>query len=212
MLSRYDATQAARVDCDFARKWDTTQNARVDCEFVRAYDDTEAAWIDKLKKYFELAVTSNFYNNSGNIAFCIGDTFHCEVKPTGSNVEITATIEEEFTDPTIQADYSFGYSDECPSIASGFMSHACVQWIVRGYLNGSLMRSETLASGNQYAYTTVFNQPISIPLVGTFDKLQFVCEVRSMSTYEKYGRANTNLDNIRIDGKLYEGKSSIDSY
>lgn len=66
MLSRYDATQAARVDCEFIRKYDTTQNARVDCEFVRAYDDTAAAWVDRLIRdnYFTI-YTASFYNGGG---------------------------------------------------------------------------------------------------------------------------------------------------
>lgn len=55
MLGRYDAAQAARVECEFARKYDTAQNARVDCEFARAYDKTQAAWVEHLKKSMEFA-------------------------------------------------------------------------------------------------------------------------------------------------------------
>lgn len=66
MLSRYDATQQAMVDCEFARKYDTAQNAFVDCEFVRSYDATEQAWIDRLEldNYFTKYVFS-FQNGGG---------------------------------------------------------------------------------------------------------------------------------------------------
>lgn len=210
MIKTYDTSQAAFTERDSIKRYDSTAAAWVDVASAKTYDTTEAAWVERLKRYFELAVTSNFYNNSGNIALCMGDTFHVEVKPTSSTIEITASIEGDFNNPTIQAEYTFGNSDEVPAIASGFLSHACIDWVVRGYLNGSLVKTETIA--NAPAYEKVFNQAVTKVLSGTFDELRFVCVASSMSSYANYGKARTNLDNIRIDGKLYEGKSSIDSY
>ena len=211
MLSRYDATQGARVDCEFARKYDTVQAARVDCEFVRAYDKTAAAWVEKMKKFMELTVTEGFYDNAGNVIFNYGETYACEVEPSSRNYEIVAAIEEEFSNPVIACEYYFGNSDLCPNIASDFRSHGCIEWEVRGYLNGSLVKEETIAQGNNYAYTTIFNEPKSLTLSGTFDKIEFVCVVNSFSNYADFGKASTGLDNITIDGKLYEGNTVIDS-
>lgn len=70
MLSRYDATQAARVDCEFVKKHDTAQNAFIDCEFVRAYDATQGAWVDKytLNKFtLHSHITSDGITPSGVI-------------------------------------------------------------------------------------------------------------------------------------------------
>ena len=80
MLSRYDATQAARVDCEFARKYDNTQQARVDCEFARAYDETEGAWVDKLYTDFFTLQTKTL--QSGDIL---------EVKNSGISLRTFST-------------------------------------------------------------------------------------------------------------------------
>lgn len=207
MLSRYDATQAARVDCEFARKYDTAQMARVDCEFVRGYDATEGAWVDKLQKLMEVSVGSGFYNNSGNIVFCSDSTFHCEVKPTSSNILVEFKLEDDFTNPVIECLYNFGYSDLCPSIASGFYSHACIEWSVKGYLNGSEVASETIASGNGYAYATAFDKSAGVTLNGTFDEIRLICNVQSFSNYSNFGKANTTISNFAIDGKVYSAKA-----
>ena len=209
MLSRYDTTQQARVDCEFARKYDTAQTAFIDCEFVRAYDETLIAWVDKLKKYFELSVTDNFYDITGNIVFCAGGTYACEVTPTSDDIMITATLEDDFINPVIACMYTFGHSDYCPNIASDFLSHACVDWIVKGYLNGVETKSAVIAYGSNYAYEKIFDEPKTLTLEGTFDKLEFVCKVGSYSNYANFNQANTSLENITIDGKSYTGKTVI---
>lgn len=207
MLSRYDATQGARVDCEFARKYDTVQAARVDCEFVRAYDETQSAWVDKLKKYLEVLVGSGFYNNSGNIIYCDEETFHCEVKPTNDNYTVEWKLEEDFTNPVIACQYSFGYSEMCPNIAADFHSHGCIEWRVQGYLNGTLTATEYLAHGSNYAYATIFDEPVSVTLNGTFDEIRLVCEVLSFTNYSDYNKANTTIENFSIDGKKYGTKA-----
>lgn len=207
MLSRYDATQAARVDCEFARKYDTAQAARVDCEFVRAYDDTEGAWVDKLQKLMEVSVGNGFYNNSGNIVLTSDAFIHCEVKPTSSDVLVEIKLEDDFTNPVIECQYSFGNSDVCPNIASGFYSHACVKWSVKGYLNGSEVVSEDIASGSGYAYSTIYDQTASVTLNGTFDEIRLICNIQSFSNYSDFGKVNTTIDNFAIDGKVYSAKA-----
>lgn len=211
MLSRYDATQAARVDCEFARKYDTVQAARVDCEFARAYDDTEAAWVDKLKKLLELSVTDNFYNSSGNIVHFYGTDFHCEVKPTSSDILITAILEKEFKNPVISCEYSMGNSDLCPDIAADYRSHSCIEWHVKGYLNGAEMASSNIVYGASYAYTTVYNESKTLTLNGTFDKLEFICLVNAYSNFSDFGKANTTLSDITVDGKLYDCKAVLNA-
>lgn len=212
MIKTYDTSQAAFTERDSIKIYNGTAAAWVDAPSAKTYDTATAAWVERMKKYFELSVTSNFYNHTGNMVAIFGDTFHCEVKPTSSTIEVIASIEGNFTSPTIEAEYSFGYSDFCPEIATDFRSHACIDWVVRGYLNGSLVKSERIVGGNQYAYATIFNQPVTKTLSGTFDKLEFVCQVLSMSAYARYNTANTTLENIKIDGRLYEGNASIDSY
>ena len=212
MLSRYDATQGARVDCEFARKYDTVQAARVDCEFVRAYDKTAAAWVEKMKKFMKLTVTDGFYDNAGNVIFNYGDTYACEVKPSSRTYEIVAAIEGEFVNPVISYEYYFGNSDLCPNVAADFRSHACIEWKFRAYLDGTRVKNFPLVSGNNYAYTTIFNETGGgTAIEGTFDKIEFVCVVNSFSNYADFGKASTGLSNITIDGKLYEGNTVIDS-
>lgn len=207
MLSRYDTTQQSRVDCEFARKYDTAQSARVDCEFVRAYDATEGAWVDKLKKLMEVLVGSGFYDNSGNTIFCADGIFHCEVRPASNTYAVEFKLEDDFTNPVISCEYSFGNSDFCPNIAANFRSHACVDWEVRGYLNGVQVASKTLAAGSNYAYATIFDEPASVTLEGTFDEIRLVCAVNSFSGYSDYNKANTSIDNFTIDGKKYSAKA-----
>lgn len=207
MLSRYDTTQQARADCEFARKYDTAQNARVDCEFVRSYDTATAAWVDKLKKLMEVSVGSGFYDNSGNIVFCADGIFHCEVRPASASYTVEFVLEEDFTNPVIDCEYSFGHSDLCPNIAADFRSHACVDWVVKGYLNGAEVASKTLAGGSGYAYATIFNEPKSITLEGTFDEIRLICDVTSFSNYQNYNQANTSIENFSIDGKKYSAKA-----
>lgn len=207
MLSRYDATQAARVDCEFARKYDNTQAARVDCEFVRAYDDTETAWVDKLRKLMEVSVDSRFYSNTGNIILTSDAFIHCEIKPASSDILVEFALEDDFTNPVIECLYTFGNSDVCPSIASGFYSHACIVWSVKGYLNGSEVASADIASGNSYAYSTVYDQTASVTLNGTFDEIRLICNVQAFSNYSDFGKANTTIDNFSIDGKVYSAKA-----
>ena len=207
MLSRYDTTQQARVDCEFARKYDTTQQARVDCEFVRAYDDTEAAWVDKLKKLMEVIVGSGFYNKSGNIIFLSDGIFHCEVKPTSDTYSVEFVLEDDFTNPVIECEYSFGHSDTCPNIAPDFLSHACIDWVVKGYMNGTEVASKSIEGGNSYAYEKIFDEPASITLNGTFDEIRLVCIVNSFSNYSDFGKANTTIENFSIDGKKYSAKT-----
>lgn len=207
MLSRYDATQGARVDCEFARKYDTAQSARVDCEFVRAYDATQGAWVDKLKKLMELSVSSNFYNNSGNNIFCDSETFHCEIKPASTDVLVEFKLEDDFTNPVIACQYSFGYSAMCPNIAADFRSHACIEWRVKGYVNGSEMANLKIAGGNEYAYTTAFDVSTSVTLYGTFDEIRLVCVAQSYTNYTDYNKANTTIENFTIDGKKYGAKT-----
>lgn len=207
MLSRYDTTQQARVDCEFARKYDEKQNARVDCEFVRAYDETQAAWVDKLKKLMEVSVGSGFYDNSGNQIFLSDTIFHCDVKPTSNTYSVEFVLEDDFTNPVIECEYSFGYSDLCPNIAANFYSHACVDWEVKGYLNGAEVASKTIAAGSNYAYATIFDEPVSVTLEGTFDEIRLVCIVNSFSNYSDFGKANTTIENFSIDGKKYSAKA-----
>lgn len=207
MLSRYDATQGARVDCEFARKYDTAQNARVDCEFVRAYDKTLAAWVDKLKKLMELSVTDGFYNNTGNIVMCSDGLNYCQVKPTSEEILIEFSLKEDFTNPQITLEYSFGYSDLCPNIAADFRSHGAVDWTVKGYVNGVEAASQHVASGASYAYETVFNQEVQTALAGTFDEIRLICTLHSFSNYSDYGKANTTIHNFAIDGKVYSAKA-----
>lgn len=211
MIERYDKTQNATVEAQLVERFDKPLNAWVDAEFVRTYDDTAAAWVDKAKKYLAVTVTDNFYNNSGNVVYAYSDIFHCEVKPTSSDILITAALEGNFTNPVIDCLYSFGNSDLCPAIASGLYSHACITWKVKGYLNGSEVASETIANGNEYAYSTARDVSKTVTLNGTFDRLEFVCVANSFSGYEYYGKANTNLDDITVNGRLYEGKTIINS-
>lgn len=207
MLSRYDTTQQARVDCEFAREYDTAQNAFADCEFVRSYDTAQSAWVDKLKKLMELSVTDGFYNNSGNIVLTSDGLIHCQVKPTSSDISIEFKLEDDFTNPVIECQYSFNNSELCPNIASDFYSHACLQWEVSGYLNGSEVASEIIAGGNSYAYSTVSNQSVTVTLNGTFDEIRLVCVAQSFSNYSDFGKANTTIHNFSIDGKVYSAKA-----
>lgn len=207
MLSRYDATQGARVDCEFARKYDTAQSAFVDCEFVRAYDATEGAWVDKLRKLMELSVTDGFYNNTGNIVMCSDGLNYCQVKPTNKEILIEFSLKEDFTNPQITLEYSFGYSDLCPNIAADFRSHGAVDWTVKGYVNGAEAASQNVASGAAYAYETVFNKAVQTALAGTFDEIRLICTVHAFSNYSDYGKANTTIHNFSIDGKKYSAKA-----
>lgn len=209
MLSRYDTTQQARVDCEFARKYDTTQNAFVDCEFVRSYDTATAAWVDKLKKLMEVSVGSGFYDNSGNQIFLSDTIFHCDVRPSSNTYSVEFVLEDDFTNPAIECEYSFGHSDLCPNIAADFRSHAVVDWEVKGYLNGAEVASEGVAMGSSYAYATIFDEPVSVILNGTFDEIRLVCVVNSFSNYSNYNRANTTIDNFSIDGKKYSAKAQV---
>lgn len=211
MLKTYDTTQAAFIERDKVKRYDSSGAAWVDAKSVKSYDTAQSAWVERLKEYMKLTVTEGFYDNTGNVIFNYGETYACEVKPSSRNYEIVAAIEEEFSNPVIACEYYFGNSDLCPNIASDFRSHGCIEWEVRGYLNGSLVKEETIAQGNNYAYTTIFNEPKSLTLSGTFDKIEFVCVVNSFSNYADFGKASTGLDNITIDGKLYEGNTVIDS-
>lgn len=209
MIKTYDGTSQAFTE-HTPKIHDATAGAWIEAPSAKAYDTPTQSWIDVAKKYFELSVTSSFYNNRGNIVHNWEEVFHCEIKPTSSTIEVTASIKGNFVNPTIEAEYTFGNSDEVPAIAAGFLSHACITWEVRGCVNGAVTKTETLATGP--AYETEFDQPVTKVLNGTFDELRFVCMAYSMTSYENYGKAKTNLDNIKIDGKLYEGKSSLDSY
>lgn len=212
MFKKYDTTQSSWVDVTKVRRYDKTQSSWVDAQSAKRYDTTQSSWIETMKKYMVLSVTSNFYNNSGNIAACSGDWFHCEVKPTNSNIEVIASAMGEFTNPVISCTYSFGYSDECPSIASGFRSHGCAMMYVRGLKNGSLITQNTIAQGNQYTYQVVFDQPKTLTLNGTFDEVQFVFQFVTMGSYQAYGTANVTIEDIKIDGKSYEGNQSFDTF
>ncbi len=207
MLGRYDGPQNAWVDGEFARRYDGPQNAWIDCEFARTYDGEQGAWVDKLRKFMEASVGSGFYNNSGNIIFCADGIFHCEVKPTSTTYEVEFKLEEDFTNPVIECEYSFGHSDLCTNIASDFLSHACIDWKVKGYLNGAEVASKTIAAGNGYAYEKIFNEPTSVTLEGTFDEIRLVCAVQSFTNYSNYNRANTSIGNFSIDGKMYSAKA-----
>lgn len=207
MLSRYDTTQQARVDCEFARKYDTAQNAFVDCEFVRVYDETQGAWVDKLKKLMEVLVGDGFYDNSGNIIFCADGFFHCEVRPASDTYAVEFKLEDDFTNPVITCEYSFGHSDTCPNIASNFLSHACIDWEVKGYMNGAEVTSKVIAYGSNYAYEKIFDEPKSVTLEGTYDEIRLVCRVGSFSNYSDYNKANTSIENFTIDGKKYSAKA-----
>lgn len=207
MLGRYDGPQNAWVDGEFARRFDGPQNAWVDCEFARTYDGTQGAWVDKLRKLMEVSVSSGFYKNSGNIIFAADETLHCEVKPTNEEILIEFKLEESFTNPQITLKYSFGYSDLCPNIASGFRSHGCVEWWVKGYVNGAEAASQHVASGSNYAYETVFDEEVQTALAGTFDEIRLVCKVISFTNYTDYNRANTTIENFAIDGKEYSAKA-----
>lgn len=211
MLSRYDATQQSRVDCEFARKYDTTQQARVDCEFVRAYDESQGAWVDKLRQNFKVSVTDGFYDNTGNIVYCYGEIFQCQVKPTSSNIDMVATLKDDFVDPVISCDFTFGNSDLCPNIASNFRSHALIMWYIKGYKDGIEVASNVFAQGNSYAYTTIFDKSKTITLSGEFDELRFICRATTSSNYADIGRAYTSLKNITVDGNLYKGNTGINS-
>ena len=211
MIKTYDSSQSAFTERDSIKIYDTTAAAWVDAPSVKTYDTTEAAWVERMKRYMELTVTSNYYNNSGNLTGFFGSTLHCEVKPTSSTIYVRASVEKKCTNPVISGLYSYGYSDECPAIGEGFLSHACVYWYVRGYYNGSQVAEKTIANGNQFAYKIAHNQPFELTLNGTFDTIELVCEFWSMSAYANYGRANTTLDDFAIDGKVYEGKGFFES-
>lgn len=211
MLKTYDTTQAAYVE-HTPKIYFTGVAAWGDAPSAKTYDTTEAAWVERLKEYMKLTVTDGFYDNTGNVIFNYGDTFACEVKPSSRSYEITAAIEGEFVNPVISYEYYFGNSDLCPNVAADFRSHACIEWTFRAYLNGTRVKNFPLVSGNNYAYTTIFNETGGgTAIEGTFDKIEFVCVVNSFSNYADYGKASTGLNNITIDGKLYEGNTVIDS-
>ena len=205
MLKTYDTTSEAFVE-HMAKIYDETAGAWIDAPSMKTYDGTEQAWIDRLKTYMEATVGSGFYHNSGNVVFSDNECVHCEVKPTSSTYLIELSLMKDFTDPVISCEYSFGYSDECPAIATGFLSHACIEWYVEGRLNGSTVATANIAYGSSYAYETIFDESKTVSLSGTFDEIRLVCQVASYSSYSNYGRANTTIDNFAVNGKIYGTK------
>jgi len=206
MIKTHDTASNAFVERT-PKIYSPTAGAWIEAPSVKTYNATEQAWIDRLKKYLELLVGDGFNHYSGNIIMLLEDTNHYEVRPTSKDIVIELSLKAGFTNPVISGTYTFGYSDTCPNIASGFRSHACAEWLIKGYLNGSEVASEQIASGNSYAYGTVFNEPFSKTLSGTFDEIRLVCVFQSFSNYSDFGKANTTVNNFSIDGRLYGAKA-----
>ena len=210
MFKTYDSTQAAFVERDKVKYYDSVQAAWLDVKSAKTYDAEQAAWVERMKKYMEVSVTDGFYKNTGNVVYCYGEIYHNQVKPTSEGIYITASIKGDFVNPIFACTYTFGYSDLCPNIAGDFRSHACVTWQLTGWLNGEQVGgTNIIAHGSNYAYATIFNEPKTIKLTGTYDEIRVTCYVMSYSNYTDFGKANTALKNITIDGKPYYGKQNI---
>lgn len=210
MLSRYDATQQSRVDCEFARKYDTAQQARVDCEFVRAYDETEGAWVDKLRAGYDLTVTDGFYANTGNLAQLQGNNFDVEIKFINKDINMIASIEGEFVNPVFYCEYTFGNSDFMTGSAPDYRSHHYIYWWLYGYKDGKQVNYQSIIQGGSYSKRTIFNEPRTInAMTGEFDKLQIICRASTPYDYKQTGKAITSLHNITIDGIAYRGNATF---
>lgn len=206
MLKIHDSASNAFVEKP-PKIYSTTAGAWIEAPSAKTYDTTAEAWLERLKSYLEVSLGDGFYNNTGNTIVLASSLIHCEVKPTSKEILLELSLIDDFTNPVFSGSFSFGYSDLCPNVASDFRSHGCVDWKVVGYLNGSEVASEYIASGASYAYGTIFNEPFSKTLSGTFDEIRLVCSIHSFSNYSDYGKANTSLYDFSIDGKEYGAKA-----
>mgnify|MGYP003303889081 CR=1 FL=1 len=191
MLSRYDATQAARVDCEFARKYDTTQAARVDCEFVRAYDDTEGAWVEKMfAKWLTLEDKSVSSVDTLSIS---PSKVYLDMPSRGSQ---DRQVEFECTDHDIQTGDAIEFDLSATYYASVYIG-------MTYYTTGSGWGTQTVYSKS--AKTDEVNGHINVVLTepSNFSEWDTLFVILSYDYENTVTSATAEISNLKISGKKY---------